>query len=156
VHAHALLCEDAQTAFIGADLRAPRTILDAAETRRLIDFGRPVAVLMLAILHFVKDADDPVGIVATIVEALPPGSYVVISHVTTEGLADDVRERIETTYAKAPAPLILRSRAEIEKLFGGLDLVEPGFVDITRWRPAPDIPPGPLRLLGAVARVSSR
>jgi hypothetical protein len=152
-HAHALLCDDSRIAFINADARDPCAILGARATRNLVDFGEPVAVLMLALLHFLDDAADPAGIVARISGALAPGSYVAISHVTSEGLAEEVRERIDATYAKAPAPLVLRTRAEIEALFGELDLIEPGLVDVTRWRPDREVPPGPLRLLGGIARV---
>jgi S-adenosyl methyltransferase len=152
-HADALLCTDEQTAFLEAGLRDPDAILTAVETRRLIDFDQPVALLLVAILHFISDADDPAALVSRFVEELAPGSFLVISHVTSEGASDAVRAQIDATYRNAPVPLHPRSRAEIAALFCGLPLVEPGLTEVSQWRPERHAEPGSLRALCGVVRI---
>jgi SAM-dependent methyltransferase len=151
-HAEALLCGDHQTAFHQGDVRDPEAILSAAETHGLLDLSQPVALLMVAILHFVA---DPAAIVARFVQHLAPGSCVVISHVTSEGAPQELRDKIDEVYGRTPVPLLLRSREQIASLFGELPLEPPGLVDVTRWRPERHAPLGPLRVLCAVARVPS-
>jgi O-methyltransferase involved in polyketide biosynthesis len=153
MHAQALLCSDEQTTFLGADLREPDAILGAQETRRLIDFDRPVAILMVAILHFLGDAEEPAAIVSRFAGALAPGSLLVISHATNEGVAEAVRAQLDATYGNGPMAVFLRSHAEIIALFAGLPLVVPGLVDVSDWRSKRAAPPGRLRALGGAGAV---
>jgi len=133
-HAGARLLGASNTGFFLGDLREPRTILDHPTIGRLIDFDRPVAVLLVAVLHFIRDEEDPAGIVATLRDALPEGSHLVISHATMEVYPGRV-PAISAVYDKATATLNTRTYAEVEALFDGFALLEPGLVDATLWRP---------------------
>lgn len=136
-HAGALLGGSAgPTGVVLADLRDPRSVLDHPDVHALIDFDEPVAVLLVAVLHFLTDADDPARIVATLRDALAPGSFLVLSHATGD-FAD--RSAAQAVYRKATAPLNLRTRAEVERFFTGFELVEPGLAQAPFWRP--DLPP---------------
>jgi hypothetical protein len=142
-HSRALLAGD-NTVAIEGDLRQPDKVLEHPEVRELIDFGQPVALLLLAILHFVPDDEDPFGIVARYREALPAGSHLAISHGTRdiperpdlspEEMAD-MGAKVEQLYQLTTASLVTRTRAEVERFFDGLELLEPGVVEIQRWRP---------------------
>jgi hypothetical protein len=138
-HAEALLTssEEGATAYIDADLRDPERIL--REARKTLDFDRPIAVMLLAVLHFVTDANDPIGIVATLMDAVPPGSHLVIGHHTGDiypELHDFVRRMAELS---PEFPATLRDRAQVTRFFDGLDLVPPGVVQVSKWRPDSDI-----------------
>ena len=151
-HARALLA-DANTAAIQADLRDPGAILGHPEVQALIDFRKPVAILLLAVLHFVKDAEDPAGIVARLRDAVPAGSYLAISHATAEtpNPQPDVAAKVVSVYQRSTASLVLRTRAELEPFFEGFDLVDPGLVQVQEWRPdAPSDAPG--GIYGGVGR----
>ena len=100
----------------------------------MLDLSRPTALLLMAVLHFIPDADDPAALVAQLRDALAPGSYVVISHATTDGQAPSVAEAMDR-YTQTTAPFQARSRAEVEALFSGLQLIDPGLVRIPLWRP---------------------
>ncbi|WP_328536485.1 SAM-dependent methyltransferase [Streptomyces sp. NBC_00344] len=128
-HAEALLVStpDGATDYIQADVREPGRILDHATT--LLDFSRPVCLSLIALLHFVPDEDDPYGIARTLVDALAPGSCLVLSHLTTDFLSDEQNKIAE--YRSSGINLRPRTRAEVEPFFEGLELVEPGLV--TRW-----------------------
>ncbi|MCB5906077.1 SAM-dependent methyltransferase [Streptomyces pinistramenti] len=147
-HAGARLTNTPQTGFVLGDVRDPRAILDHPAVRELIDFDRPVALLLLAVLHFVRDDEDPAGIIATLAEALPAGSHLVLSHATGEpyeafpGGRTDVRARdgVVNVYKNATAPLNLRTKAEVEPLFGPFTLLEPGVVRVPLWRPDGPLP----------------
>ncbi|MFB6502468.1 MULTISPECIES: SAM-dependent methyltransferase [unclassified Streptomyces] len=136
-HAEALLVSSAEgaTDYIHADVRRPEAILERAAG--LLDFDRPIALSLIALLHFLPDDQDPYGITRALVDALPPGSFLVLSH----GTADqhpELREKTETAYRKGAIPLRMRTRGEVEPFFEGLDLVEPGLVFATEWyRQAP-------------------
>jgi hypothetical protein len=142
-HSRALLAGD-NTVAIEGDLRRPGEILDHPEVRELIDFDRPVALLLLAILHFIPDDQDPYGIVARYTDALPAGSHLAISHGTRdiperpdlspEEMAD-MGAKVEQLYQLTTASLVTRTLAEVERFFDGLELLEPGVVEIQRWRP---------------------
>jgi hypothetical protein len=142
-HSRALLAGD-NTVAIEGDLRQPDKVLEHPEVRELIDFGQPVALLLLAILHFVPDDEDPFGIVARYRDALPAGSHLAISHGTRdiperpdlspEDMAD-MGAKVEQLYQLTTASLVTRTRAEVERFFDGLELLEPGVVEIQRWRP---------------------
>jgi hypothetical protein len=122
---------------VDADVRDPHAILRHPDTRRLLDFDRPVAVIMCTILHFIGDACDPAGIVRTYREALSPGSYLAISHGTTDNRPD--LAAFGAAYRDTPNPVTLRPRAAVERFFDGFDLIEPGLVFTPQWRPeSPD------------------
>jgi hypothetical protein len=133
-HAGARLTGTGNTGFFLGDLRDPRTILEHPTIGDLIDFDQPVALLLLAVLHFVKDDEDPAGIVATLRDALPDGSHLVLSHATWEVYPGSLPE-VFSVYEKATATLNTRSYAQVEALFDGFELLDPGLVDATLWRP---------------------
>lgn len=135
-HANALLDRTGETGVVLADLRDPRAVVDHPDVRRVIDFDEPVALLLVAILHFITDEEEPERIVATLRDALPAGSFLVLSHATGD-FAD--RSEAQAVYAKATATLNLRSRARVERFFDGFDLIEPGLAQVPFWRP--DSPP---------------
>lgn len=135
-HADALLSQFGETSIVLADVRDPQAVVDHPDVRRLIDFAAPVALFLVAVLHFVTDAEKPEEIVATLRDALPDGSYLVLSHATGD-LAD--RRDAQAVYNNATATMNLRSHAEVERFFDGFDLVEPGLVQVPFWRP--DTPP---------------
>lgn len=138
LHGNVLLTEPDRSIVVCGDVRAPEAIFaDPAVTAHL-DFSRPVAVFLLAILHFVSAADDPYEIVATIKDALAPGSYLVLSHVTRDNLPDDLAEQAVSLYDNASAPLTPRSKDEVRRFFDGLELLPPGIVHDSDWRPDPD------------------
>ncbi len=160
-HAKALL-SGSQTAAVLADVCRPGDILAAPEVRRLIDFSRPVAMLVVSVLHGISDEADPAGCVAALREAMAPGSYLVISHadvspahvVGTRRVSEEAQEieRANKSMATVPA----RTRDEIEAFFGDMTLVEPGLTDVWAWRPDHDVTDTTttdfMRILGGVAR----
>jgi hypothetical protein len=125
-----------RTAIIGHDLREPEEILADPELRDVLDLGKPVVVLLVAVLHFIRDAEDPRGILTRLMSPLAPGSYLVISHAT----ADSFRQFDEAiqVYQGASSSMHNRTRAQVEALFTGFDLVEPGVVWLPQWHPDPD------------------
>ncbi|WP_405403708.1 SAM-dependent methyltransferase [Streptomyces sp. NBC_01104] len=138
-HAETLLVStpEGATHYLHADVRQPEAILERA--RNLLDFDRPIALSLIALMHFLPDDQDPYGITRTLVDALPPGSYLVLSH----GTADqhpELRKETEAAYRKGAIALRMRTHAEVAQFFAGLDLVEPGLVPATEWyreEPAP-------------------
>ena len=157
-HARALLRSSPQgrTEYVEADLRAPQDILQSPQLRATLDMGRPVGLLLLAVLHFVPDHDDPYGLVAQLVAAMPPGSYLVMSHGTYDPLPPEMIARCEEVNAVIDAPWRPRSREEFARFFGGMELVDPGIVSIGSWRPAKwSVVPAPEDVItyGAVARI---
>jgi hypothetical protein len=156
-HARALLANDRDVIAVEGDLRAPEGILASEEVRQLIDFSRPVAVLLIAVLHFVADASRPYDAVRTVVDALPPGSYLVLTHSTPDDVSDDVTAAMKSVYSNASAQVAPRSFEQVARFFDGLELAGPGLVNVTRWRPEPlpgDASGAPRRSLiyGGVAR----
>ncbi len=134
-HARALLTshEAGATGYIDADLRDTGTVL--AKASELLDFTRPVAVMMLAILHAIPDSDDPHAIVANVMAAVPSGSYLAISHLGSDLIA---RETIDAlTDVPVQQEITHRTREEVARFFAGTDLVEPGLVQVEEWRRAP-------------------
>jgi hypothetical protein len=142
------------TGYLQADLRDPGAILDQAAD--VLDFGQPVAVMLLGVLHLIQDAEDPWAIVARLMAALPGGSYLTISHPAidihhTQANAQRVyNERVAT-------PQTLRTREQAAWFFTGLDLIEPGLVQVHQWRPGPadTAPDEAVSAHGAVARKPS-
>jgi hypothetical protein len=136
-HSQELLADVDGVTMTRADARDPATVLSAPTVTEVLDFGQPVAVLAIALLHFVPDGDDPAGIVAAYREHLVPGSYLALSHVSDDyddpELITRVRGLVEV-YRNSATPAHLRDRPAIRGLFGGLELVEPGLVDINHWR----------------------
>ncbi|WP_328922697.1 SAM-dependent methyltransferase [Streptomyces griseoaurantiacus] len=151
-HSRALMDQD-DTSVVLADLRDPRGVLGHPEVRRVIDFDRPVAVLLVAIVHFLSEAQDPDGIVATLRDALPTGSYLVLSHATGD-LHEDHREDAAAIYRRATASMNLRPHSRILDFFGDFTLVEPGLVTVPDWRPDKPAKDGapPIGIYGGVAR----
>ncbi|MFF5183026.1 SAM-dependent methyltransferase [Streptomyces sp. NPDC000345] len=153
-HSRTLLDDDdTNTAVVLADLRDPRAILAHPEVRKVIDFDQPVALLLVAILHFVTEAEDPDGIVATLLDALPAGSYLVLSHATVD-IHDTEREDAVKVYNNATATMNPRGRGRVLDFFGDLELVDPGLVLVPDWRPdeAPEPGATPIGIYGGVAR----
>jgi SAM-dependent methyltransferase len=156
-HARALLTShpDGRTAYINADLRDPETILADPVTREALDFGRPIALIVLATLHLIQNEDDPAGIIATLLAALPPGSYLVASHITMEHSPDSIA-RGQRTMRGAGLAAQARDSDEFAKLaFSGLELVPPGVVLVSEWRPqgnAPRPTPAEVNCYGGVGR----
>ena len=140
-HSKAILAGSENAAIIDADLRDPEKILAHHVTGRLIDPGQPTGLLLVAVLHFIADADDPWRVVATLRDALAPGSYLVLGHATDESSKPAVAQAAEKVYNRSVSTRIhVRSRAEILRFFDGFDLVEPGLVSPPLWRP--DTPSG--------------
>ncbi|MFE2335593.1 SAM-dependent methyltransferase [Streptomyces coelicoflavus] len=138
-HAEALLTSTPEgvTDFLHADVRQPATILERA--REVLDFDRPIALSLIALLHFLPDDEDPYGLLHTLVEALPSGSHLLLSH----GTADqhpELKQETEAAYKKGAISLRMRTRSEVAPFFAGLELLAPGLVFATEWyqeEPAP-------------------
>jgi S-adenosyl methyltransferase len=157
VHANALLTGSGTTGIVLADLRDPAAILAHASLRELIDFSRPVALLLVAILHFIRDEEDPAGIVAALRDALPAGSYLVLSHGTQDFHAPGGADKAAAGYKNATAPLVLRTHEQVLSFFDGFGLLEPGLVQAPLWRPDGRRPrPGDLEKIGIYAGVGGR
>jgi hypothetical protein len=155
-HAQALLTSgpEGRTAYIHADLRDPQAILDHPVTRDVLDFTQPVALMLVAILHFIPDEDKPAEIVATLLDALPPGSYLVASHGTTEHDPSAADAGARTARA-AGISIHLRDSGDFARLaFSGLELVPPGVVLVSEWRrdAGPNPTPAEVGWYGGVAR----
>ena len=133
-HSTVILQDVPNAIVVHADLRDPAAILERTEVPAFLDLGRPVGVIMLAVLHFVNPEQDAPGIVAGYREGTGPGSYLVISHGTGDYLPERAR-RAEGVYERASHRLTFRSRAEVLELTAGYELEEPGLVDIIDWRP---------------------
>jgi len=157
-HARALLTStpEGRTEYLDADLRDVDTILAAPQLRDVLDLGRPVGLLLIAILHFIGDDDDPEGIVARLLAALPPGSHLVLSHLTGD-FAPEAWERVAGIYRRTGVTMQVRPRERIARFFTGLEPVDPGLVLVNRWRPDGPNPDGEptdaaVSVYGAVAR----
>ncbi|GAA3367806.1 SAM-dependent methyltransferase [Streptomyces sannanensis] len=136
-HSRAVLEGNDRTGVAPADLRKPREILDSPEAARLLDFDRPVALLLVAVLHFIEDEDDPYAAVAELRDALPNGSLLILTHAAYEGipLPQEQAGGAVGVYKNIRNPLIMRSADEIAKFFEGYEMVEPGLVMMPEWRP---------------------
>ena len=157
-HSRTLLDDDdTNTSVVLADLRDPGAILDHPDVRKVIDFDEPVALLLVAILHFITEAEDPDGLVATLRDALPTGSYLVLSHATVD-IHDNDRADAVKVYNSATATMNPRDRARVLDFFGDFTLTDPGLVLVPDWRPEEPPAPGtpPIGIYGAVARKDGR
>ena len=154
-HARALLAKPHPgVAAINGDLRHPTEILQDPELRALISLDQPLAVLVTAVLHFISDDEDPYAITRTLTDAMPPGSYLVISHITPDHVAPDAGRKAQEVYANATARVYPRTRDAITRFFDGLELAGPGVVSVSAWRPERLVaqPDGRTLLYAGVAR----
>jgi hypothetical protein len=133
-HSRAILAGNDRVAVLQADVREPDRILGDPGLQGLLDLGRPVAVLMVAVLPFVSDADDPSRIVARFRDAVVPGSYLILSHGTADTRPEEVA-KLSERYRSTSTPVTMRSRRQVEQFFTGFDLVDPGLVFVQQWRP---------------------
>jgi hypothetical protein len=137
-HARALLTSspEGKTNYIDADLRDTDKILASPQLRATLDLSQPIGLLLIAILHFIGDADDPHGIVEQLLGALPSGSYLAVSHLTGD-FDPQAWEGVIAVYRRSGVTMQVRSLQEIQRFFDGLDLVAPGVVSLPHWRPDP-------------------
>ena len=152
VHAKALLTSTPEgvTAYLDADLRDTGKIL--SEAAATLDFTQPVAVMLLMILQFIPDSDDPYRIVAELMSAVPPGSYLVISHSPKDIEADAVAQGTDRYNERASAAMTNRTHAEVSRFFDGLEMVEPGLVQLHKWRPILGDPATEISGYGGIGR----
>jgi hypothetical protein len=145
-HARALMAGHGQgaTTVVQADLRDPAAILADPKVLAALDFSRPVALMLVAVLHFLTDADDPDAAIKLLCDALPSGSYLVLSHATGDfalpGQDRDIRTITEVYKQRVTSPLTLRTRDRIEDFFGDFALLDPGLVQAPLWRPDGEMP----------------
>jgi hypothetical protein len=137
-HAHALLADDRQTFAAAGDLADPASIVENPEVREYLDWDQPIGLLLCGILHYMLDSNQPVQLMAALVDALPAGSYVFIHHLLHT--SDPASASLEAAIQRGLGQAQFRTRQEILDLFVGLDLVEPGLVLVPQWRPDPDTP----------------
>ena len=154
-HARALLTStpDGATRYLEDDLRNPAAILAQTE---ILDFTRPVALILVAVVHFLPAQDEAVDIVGTLLDGLPAGSHLVMSCATTDFLTPDLKANWDEALRTGRSDVYPRRRAEFDEFFTGLDLVDPGVVAVSEWRPDPDADeratPVEASIFGAVAR----
>ena len=134
-HSRTILQDNPKATVIQADIRQPEVILGHPETQRLLDFNKPTAVLLLSVLLFVTDDEEAYRVVRSVRDALVPGSFIAISHPTSDETPPEQTEKAERLYAAIGAPVRVRSYNEVERFFEGLELLEPGLVHIPLWRP---------------------
>jgi SAM-dependent methyltransferase len=138
-HSRAVLEGNENASVAAADLRDPQSVLQHPQVGRLLDFDRPVALLLVAIVHFLTDDDRPAEVIATLRDALAPGSVMIITHATLEhGPSPAGQRAAQEVYQRINTPLIMRGASELEPFFAGFDLVRPGIVPLPYWRP--DLP----------------
>ncbi|WP_158843147.1 SAM-dependent methyltransferase [Saccharothrix deserti] len=136
-HSTALLANNPAAVAIQADLRDPDSVLANDEVRTTLDFDRPIGLLMVAVLHFVPDSDEPHKAIARYREAMAPGSFLAISHGSFDGVSQDGQEsgeQVNAIYRRTDSPLVLRTGEEIASFFTGMEIVEPGVVPLPEWR----------------------
>ncbi|MFD7444710.1 SAM-dependent methyltransferase [Streptomyces sp. NPDC059909] len=136
-HSQAVLEGNENAGIVRADLRKPHEILDSPEVAELLDLDRPVALLLVSVLHFIEDADEPQRAVAELRDALAPGSLILVTHASYDGVpvAEERVGGAVGVYKDIRNPLIMRTREEIARFFDGFELVEPGLVHMAEWRP---------------------
>jgi len=135
LHSRAILAGNHDAIAVQADLRAPREILDHPALSVFLDLSQPVALLLVAVLHFFPDEEDPASLVAVLCDALAPGSYLVISHGTTDAQPRHVADAMAHYDQTTAAPFEPRSYPDVLRFFDGYDLIEPGLVHVPLWRP---------------------
>jgi hypothetical protein len=132
-HANALLVTNGNTKVVQADIREPGVVLELAAGSGMINFSEPVALLMIAVLHFVTDDEDPWGVAREFMQAMASGSYLALSHAEKRPHAEEAAAA--KLYDHASAPMMPRSRHAVERFFAGFELVAPGIVTVSEWRP---------------------
>jgi SAM-dependent methyltransferase len=140
-HSQAILADDPCTRALLGDFRRPGDVLSDPALTSLLDLDQPVALLMVALLHFVPDEDDPSAVIARYRDALAPGSHLVISHASQDGQRERGQEH-QGLYQRAGTPMTMRSRERVERFFDGFELVDPGLVYLMDWRPDGAASPG--------------
>jgi S-adenosyl methyltransferase len=150
-HSRAILAGNDRVAVVQDDLRTPERVLSDPDLVRVLDLDQPVAILMISLLHFVPDSDDPAGVIARYRDAVAAGSYLALSHIRR--VPDPPADGLKTLeiYKRIGAPLTPRSDAELRAFFAGFDLVPPGLVALQEWRPetidGPDADLGGLQII---------
>jgi hypothetical protein len=134
-HAEALLSKAEGVMAVERDVQYPRELLGRRMVREFLDFDQPIAVLLVAVLHFVGDEGRPWEAVKAITDRLAPGSYLVVSHVTGDELPEEAIDRAREIYAETFVPGTVRRRSEILRFFTGTSLIDPGLVDVAHWKP---------------------
>jgi O-methyltransferase involved in polyketide biosynthesis len=152
-HGRALLAENESTTVITADMRDPDAVLNHSALRGFIDFSRPVAVLFVAVLHFIPDSDDPSGILARFRSTMAPGSCLALSHLTTSGPSPEEVDQVVEVYKNATSPMVFRSREVIGTFFTETELIDPGLVRPWQWRTDSTKSPRTDWLYGGVGRI---
>jgi hypothetical protein len=157
-HARALLTSspEGQTAYLERDLRAPETILDADLLQATLDLTRPIALMLIAVLHFVPGEGTAEPIVRRLIDALPSGSYVAATHFTMDFMPPEDKAVYQQILASGRADTWPRDRAEFTALFDGLELVDPGVVAVSEWRPAAGTELPDRRNVGILAAVGRK
>lgn len=135
---------------VEADLRDPGKII--GEAQGLFDFSKPVAVLLFAVLHHLTDGDQPDEVIRALTEPLAPGSALALSHITAEAVSPEASQATQQVYQGASVPVVPRSREGIAGFFDGLELMDPGLVDINLWPTKAAVPGAPLTFYGGAAR----
>jgi hypothetical protein len=139
-YAGAKLTNFGNASFILADLRDPDAILDHPTMRDLIDFDQPIALTLLAVLHFIRDDEDPWRILAALTSRLPEGSCLILSHITADFDGGAALEQVSEIYKGSTAQLIMRGHDELMAFFKGFELLEPGLVKPPLWHPDGPVP----------------
>lgn len=155
VHSRALMVSAAEgeTAYVEADMRDPQAILNSSGAE-VLDLTEPVALCVIAIVHFMHDADEPLEVIRQLLEPLPSGSYLAMSIATADFAPAEIA-RVNREYAAHGMPMRLRTAAEAGSFFDGLELVDPGVVQVHHWRPENEsgqIDDADIAMYGAVAR----
>lgn len=132
-HSRALLSSNAEgkTAFVHADLRDTSAIITQAA--QILDFTQPVAVMLIAVLHFIPDHDDPYAVVRRLMDAVPTGSFLVLAHAASDIAADAGAEMARRYNARSPVPITLRSRDQTARFFDGMEMLDPGLAPLVHW-----------------------
>ncbi|WP_386189714.1 SAM-dependent methyltransferase [Streptosporangium jomthongense] len=144
------LLDGRQAGYIEGDLRDPHRIITHPETSRLIDPTVPTALMIIGMMHYITDADDPAGIIRDLMVHLAPGSFLVVS-TATDTLPDEMRQAIDMYYRNPAAPLVWRSRETVERFFDGLEPVSPGLTAVEKWTDS-EAAAGPWLVIAGMAR----
>jgi S-adenosyl methyltransferase len=156
VHDRALLAGSEGIAVVDGDARHAGAFADDDDLREVIDFTRPVGVLFVAVLHFVRDEEDPWESVSALRDLIAPGSYLVLSHGTSDGSDPTTVRAIQEAYQNAAAPAVFRAERDIARFFDGFRLVYPGITDVSDWHPTAQPQPTPgLRIIGGAGEKQS-
>ncbi|TWF93955.1 SAM-dependent methyltransferase [Saccharopolyspora dendranthemae] len=156
-HARALMSRSGQgsTAYVDADLRDPDTILDSREFRDTLDPSRPIGLMLIAVVHFIEEDDEALDVVRRIVDVLPSGSYVAAT-IATDDYAPELLAEVRRAYREHGETLKFRTYATAQRFFSGLDLVDPGVVQMHKWRPddpaSLEVPEADIAMYAGIAR----